>query len=264
MRSERIFKVSAEPLKELAPGVSVVGFASAANGAEGFSTGMAVFRGGAGLPFHTHPCGESITILGGCAAVAVEHRVYHLDLFDSIYVPAGVPHALRNLDTHHPFRAHTAFASADVTRHPVSGEFNLNRQPLSVSPSGSPESLLRFRTATQYELSPNAFFKDLFARRLGSKGICGGYGRFGPGASLPCHTHKYDESISIIEGVATCLVAGRCYTLSGCDTAVVPHGLCHRFINESSHFMAMIWVYAGDEPERAIVDNSLCSGKTPV
>jgi len=261
MRSERIFKVSAEPLKELASGVSVVGFASGANGAEGFSTGIAVFRGGAELPFHTHPCGESITVLSGRAAVAVEQRVYHLAPFDSIHVLAGVPHALQNLDTAIPFRAHTSFASAEVTRNPVSGDFSLKRQPLSASPVGSPESLSRFQTTTQYELSPNALFKDLFARRLGSQGICGGYGRFGPGASLPCHTHKYDESISIIEGAATCLVAGRRYTLSGCDTAVVPHGLCHRFINESDGFIAMIWVYAGDEPERVIVDNSLCSGK---
>ncbi len=262
MRSERIFRVSAEPAKELAPGVSVVGFASGATGAEGFSTGIAVFCGGAELPFHTHPCGESITVLSGRAAVAVEQRVYHLEPFDSIHVPAGTPHALQNLETNVPLRAHTAFSSAQVTRRPAFADFSLKGQPISAPPAATPESLARFQATTQYELSPNALFKDLFARRLGAKGICGGYGRFGPGASLPCHTHKYDESISIIEGAATCLVAGRRYSLTDCDTAVVPHGLCHRFINESSDFMAMIWVYAGDEPERVIVDNSLCSGTT--
>src|SRR5437870_2652885 len=108
MRLEKIFKVSAEPTKELAPGVSVVGFASGA-----------------------------------------------------------------------------------VTRTPVPGSVSLEGKPLTAAPAGSPESLSRFQTTTPYELSGNALFKDLFARRLGSKGICGGYGRFGPGASLPCHTHKY-------------------------------------------------------------------------
>ncbi len=261
MRLERIFKVAAEPVKELAPGVSVVGFASGANGSQGFSTGLATFRGGASLPLHTHACGESITVLSGRGIIAVQDRIYHLAAFDSIHVPAGVIHGLKNLDPELPFRAHTSFSSAKVTRSLAPGEPSFNRKPIETPPPGSPESLSRFHLVPEYELSPKAQFRDLFAARLGSQGICGGYGRFAPGASLPCHTHAYDESISIVEGAATCLVAGRRYTLSGGDTAVVPAGLCHRFINESDEFMGMIWVYAGDEPERTIVDDSLCSEK---
>jgi oxalate decarboxylase/phosphoglucose isomerase-like protein (cupin superfamily) len=56
-------------------------------------------------------------------------------------------------------------------------------------------------------------------------------------------------------------VAGRRYSLRGCDTALVPQGLPHRFINETNEPMAMVWVYAGDEPERVIVDNAICSGE---
>ncbi len=119
---------------------------------------------------------------------------------------------------------------------------------------------MRFSKAEEYELSANAMFRDLFAKRLGSRHLRG-YGRFAPGASLPCHTHLYDESITIVEGAATCLVAGRRYSLSGCDTALVPKGQPHRFINESDEPMAMVWVYAGDEPERVIVDNAICSGR---
>jgi hypothetical protein len=40
---------------------------------------------------------------------------------------------------------------------------------------------------------------------------------------------------------------------------MVPRGLPHRFINQTNEFMAMVWVYAGDEPERVIVEDSLCS-----
>ena len=110
------------------------------------------------------------------------------------------------------------------------------------------------------ELSENAFFSDLFARRFGAVGICGGYGRFLPGASLPCHTHDYDESITIVAGTAVSLVQARRYQLSGYETAFIPRGTPHRFINHSQEEMAMIWVYAGDEPDRTIVEAGYCSG----
>jgi quercetin dioxygenase-like cupin family protein len=91
-------------------------------------------------------------------------------------------------------------------------------------------------------------------------GICGGYGRFLPGASLPCHTHDFDESITVVKGDADCLVEGKKYELSGCDTAFIPKGLPHRFINNSKEEMAMVWVYAGNEPDRTIVDARYCAG----
>jgi len=56
------------------------------------------------------------------------------------------------------------------------------------------------------------------------------------------------------------MVQGRAYELSDCGTAYVPEGLPHRFLNESTEDMAMIWVYAGPEPDRQIVDNGYCSG----
>jgi quercetin dioxygenase-like cupin family protein len=113
-------------------------------------------------------------------------------------------------------------------------------------------------------LSPGAHFRDLFARRFGARGICGGYGIFGPGASLPCHFHEYDESITIIQGTAVCQVAGSEHQLSDCGTACIPKGRPHRFLNRSAAPMAMIWVYAGDEPERTLVDAGYCSGTLPI
>jgi quercetin dioxygenase-like cupin family protein len=86
-------------------------------------------------------------------------------------------------------------------------------------------------------------------------------GRFEPGASLPCHIHDFDESITITRGRAVCLVQGRRYVLSGCDTAFIPKGIPHRFLNLSDEDMSMIWVYAGSEPDRLIVDAGFCSGE---
>lgn len=256
-RSERITRASGDPSFQLGDGVSVHQFASRGLGALGFSTGIARFAPGASLPYHVHDCGESITVLAGCGKVSVEGRRYHLIPYDSIHIPAGTPHAVQNVETGNLI-AHTAFTSPEATRTLTQAEFRLDDRAHLLPQPGNPESLLRFAQASDYELSEKAFFRDLFAGRFGAKGICGGYGRFAPGASLPCHTHEYDESITIVEGSATCLVAGRRYSLSGYDTALVPKGLPHRFINQSDDYMAMLWVYAGDEPERVIVESSYC------
>ncbi len=39
---------------------------------------------------------------------------------------------------------------------------------------------------------------------------------------------------------------------------MVPQGRCHYFINLTLEPMAMIWVYAGDMPDRIVVDEALC------
>jgi len=258
-RLEVITHVYAASSLELARGISLVEFASSKRGAIGFSTGLARVAPGAELAYHYHECSESITVLAGECEVAVEGRTYVLHPYDSLHVPKRVAHTVKNLDGSSDLAVHTAFSSSSVTRNPANGSYVPSRLAEALSAEHGPESLQRFSLAAAYELSTNAWFKDLFAGRLGARGICGGYGRFAPGTSLPCHTHLYDESITIVEGTATCLVAGRRYTLNGCDTALVPQGLPHRFINESDQEMAMVWVYAGDEPERVIVENRRCA-----
>jgi uncharacterized cupin superfamily protein len=123
-----------------------------------------------------------------------------------------------------------------------------------------PEHMVRIGKATRYKLANGTSFCDLFAGRFGSIGICGGYGEFQPGTGLSCHFHDDDESITIIKGAATCEVMGARYKLSGYDTAMVPSGRPHRFLNESKDVMAMIWVYAGSEPQRTLVNARFCNG----
>jgi quercetin dioxygenase-like cupin family protein len=200
-----------------------------------------------------------ITILSGEAAVSVEGRTYRLAPYDCIHTPAGTAHRVTPA-AGAPMVALYAFASAKPARDFVSDSFQVTDRGHGQPQEGDPEFILRFATAEVYELSEGAFFRDLFAARFGAVGICGGYGLFRPGASLPCHLHKFDESITIVSGKAACLVEGKRYELSSFDTAFVPVGRVHRFINESDADMAMIWVYAGSEPERTIVDASYCSG----
>jgi putative monooxygenase len=241
-------------------GVDLQTFVSGACGATGFSTGTATFQPGTHLPYHIHGFSEAVTVLEGCARVLIEGRAYRLHPRDCVHVPAGIAHLVENDDPVKLLVAHWAFATATPTRESTDRVFPLDDRGSANPLPTDPETIVRFNDDAIYELSNNAFFCDLFARRFGSVGICGGYGRFLPGSSLPCHIHDFDESITIVKGTAVCLVEGKQYELSGCDTAFIPKGIPHRFLNESTAEMAMVWVYAGNEPDRRIVTTGYCSG----
>jgi quercetin dioxygenase-like cupin family protein len=180
--------------------------------------------------------------------------------FDCVHIPAGVAHSVGNAAPDAELLAHSAFASSRPARKFLQNGYPRENREYADPLPDDPETITRFDRSGVYELAAGAFFRDLFARRFGAVGICGGYGRFAPGSSLPCHIHEYDESITIVSGEATCLVQGREYQLSGYDTAFVPRHQPHRFVNRTGKPMAMIWVYAGDEPDRALVNSDYCSG----
>ena len=258
-RTETVARTASTPAVELLPGVSLRVLVSEHCGARGVTTGSVTLKPGGVLPYHTHLFSEAITVLAGELQFEVEGRSYRLRALDCIHLPANVPHQASNV-SNTDCVCHAAFASGSALRELVSDTFKTVELGDGVPPAGAPEHIARFDRVEKYMLAPNAEFRDLFAARFGSRGICGGYGVFQPGASLPCHVHKYDESITIVSGAAVCEAAGNRYTLSNCDTASVPEGMPHRFLNESTEPMAMIWVYAGDEPERTLVDAAYCTG----
>jgi quercetin dioxygenase-like cupin family protein len=262
-RLEVLTRVTHPFSEELAPGVGLRVLASGALGAQGLTTALASFRPGAELPYHKHPFSEVIVVLEGEATVLVQGRRYRLRPFDAMHLPAGTAHAVRGPSAGNPGSVlHSSFASDVPTREAVTTEFPQVGQ--DEPEAGAPEKLVRFEAAPVYELAPRAFFRDLFARRLGARGVCGGYGLFEPGASLPCHFHGFDESITIVAGEAVCQVAGQEYRVANYDTACIPRGRPHRFLNRSDGPMAMIWVYAGDEPDRVLVDPGYCEGGLPL
>ena len=252
-----------QPAEQAPAGVELRTFVSEGCGATGFSTGTATFAPGAYLPYHLHEFSEAVTVIEGRARVLLEGRLYLLGPRDCVHVPAGLVHQVENDGTDKPLVAHWSFATASPSRTLVDRAFPVEDRDFGFPSESDPETIIRHDSGTIYELSANAFFCDLFARRYGSQGICGGYGRFLPGASLPCHIHDFDESITIVKGKAVCMVQGRQYELSNCDTAFVPRGLPHRFVNRSNGEMAMIWVYAGSEPDRWMVLAGYCSGEIP-
>lgn len=260
LREAYIFSGQSGPVTNLAHGVELRQFASDSCLAQGLYTGTVTFLPGADLPYHTHDVSEAATVLSGEGWFEVEGRRYRLRPYECLHVPSGTAHQVANASSECSLLVHCAFASSAPAREWVHSKFNQEDFEKGHPRSGAPEHLVRIGGATAYELADGTRFYDFFAGRFGSQGVCGGYGEFKPGTSLPCHVHDYDESITIVKGEAVCEISGRRHSLSGCDTAFVPRQRPHRFLNESQNLMAMIWVYAGSEPERAIVDVRYCKG----
>jgi quercetin dioxygenase-like cupin family protein len=213
---------------------------------------------GAQLPYHRHPHGEAVTLLSGEAELEVEGRRYRLRPLDNVYIPPERPHFAVNPATGKPALCHIAMNTHEPSQRPVHPTWPTRLMPDDAPGVAGGERVSRHASTPWYEPNPGARFQDYFNRDLGSAGMSGGYGVFTPGGRLPCHLHDFDESITIVQGTATCVVEGRRYALADYATALAPRGRCHYFVNLSDRPMAMIWVYAGDLPQRLVLDEKCC------
>jgi quercetin dioxygenase-like cupin family protein len=244
---------------EIQPGVVFECLVGAHNQARNLTTGVVTVSPGVQLAYHTHPTTESITLLEGLAVVEVEGRRYRLAPLDNVVVPPGVAHSVLNTCTDREARFHIAFPTDAPVRELIEPAFQVQAKPDdSCGPGVSGrERVNRMASAERLDAGAGVTFIDFFNQEL-MPGIemSGGYALFRPGGRLPAHVHDFDESICIVDGTATCIVEGRRYTMRGCATALQPRGRVHYFINESQQPMAMVWVYAGPNPDRIIVDET--------
>jgi quercetin dioxygenase-like cupin family protein len=238
------------PHEAWAKGVDVEWLVGAHNGARNLATGFVVFQPSAELPLHRHHVEESITLLQGRAKVEIEGRTHVLGPMDNLVIPGGVAHQVTNVDGADTARFHVAYPIATVTTSLATGS-------TSARPTGKSrvERLNSAAAAAKPGASLNPAFTHFFSEEL-TPGVrmCGGYAAFLRGGRLPAHLHDCDESICIVQGLATCWVEGRKYQLSDFATALQPRGRVHYFINEVDQPMAMLWVYAAPTADRVVVD----------
>ena len=242
---------------EIAPGLTFEALVGSHNQARNLTTGLSSFAPGVRLPYHTHPYTESVTLLSGEAIVEVEGRMYSLEPFDNVTIPPNLPHSAMNPRASEPAVFHVAVPATQPARTTVESFFPRRRMAADAGGQAGRERVTRHHSAPRYEAGPNTSFIDFFNSDL-MPGVemSGGYGLFQHQGRLPAHIHDFDESISIVEGTATCIVEGRRYTLGDNATALQPRGRVHYFINETHEPMAMVWVYAGPVPERLVVDEA--------
>ncbi|WP_165223412.1 aldolase/citrate lyase family protein [Aquisphaera insulae] len=261
-RPEVIAPVGSGPRTEIERGVVFECLVGTHNRARNLTTGLVTFAPGAELPCHTHPFGESITLVRGRAAIEADGRDYELGPLDNAVIPAGLAHHVRNLSAREPAVFHIAMATDAPVRTLV--ERPVPRTSMPAASAGTPgaERINRHATAPRFAAGPNTEFIDFFnVDLMEGMEMSGGYGLFHPGGRLPAHIHDFDESICILSGRATCVVEGRRHAMSDAATALQPRGRVHYFINESDGPMEMLWVYAGPRPERIVVDEGCATAE---
>jgi len=257
-RHEVITRPDLSPPVALGEGAELRELVGESRGSRGIYTGLLTLDAGRASLAYARPDNEVVILLDGDAAVEVEGRRYHLAPLDHAAIPSSLPRRIINLSVDRPATFHISVASASPTITRLEMPPRTIEQAAEFAGPPGAERIGRNSPEARSALAPGAMFQDFFNASMGMTGICGGYGLFAPGSRLPCHRHEFDESITIVQGLATCVVEGRRYQLSDNATALVPQGRCHYFINKTDEPMAMIWVYAGDMPDRIVLEESYC------
>ena len=86
-----------------------------ATGATSFSSGITTFPPGASIAEHTHNTDEQVTLLEGEGIAEIEGRQQPVDVYDTTFIPANVPHRFINRGEDH-MRIMWVYGSTYVTR----------------------------------------------------------------------------------------------------------------------------------------------------
>lgn len=82
--------------------------------------------------------------------------------------------------------------------------------------------------------------------------ITTGQTEFAVGTGLPLHSHNVEESVVVLEGLATVQVGEETFALVAGEATWVPAGVPHRFLNRGDSPMRIYWVYGGRDVTRTM------------
>ncbi len=74
-----------------------------------------------------------------------------------------------------------------------------------------------------------------------------------PGTSLPLHTHKVEEALFIIEGIAIAILGGETCTLEAKSMILAPAGVRHLLANRTQKPMRFLAFYPAVQVQRDVV-----------
>src|SRR5690606_4009260 len=130
----------------------------------------------------------------------------------------------------------------------------LPRPPESMRPD-RPEVMNPVGSGKRIEIERGVEFECLVGGHSAARNLTTGLVTFAPRAQLPCHTHPFSESITLLSGQAVVEVEGRRYTLERLDNVVIPRGVAHAAMNLSDTQPAVFHIaMATDAPTRTLVD----------
>jgi len=114
-------------------------------------------------------------------------------------------------------------------------------------------SVLQFAVLPVFERGNGVQTLVFSSKEIGAH-ITSGVTRFPAGGAIPLHYHNCDEQTTVLEGDAEVEIEGRRQRLRPYDTAFIPEGKHHRFVNVGTGPMAILWVYNSTDVTRTFVE----------
>ena len=111
-----ILRPAALPATDRGGGNKTIPLVSPRVGSQQMLNGITVIAPGKAIGLHAHNCEESVIVLEGQGVVELDGVDHAVDRFDTIWVPAGVPHRFKNTSDAQPLRIFWTYASRDATR----------------------------------------------------------------------------------------------------------------------------------------------------
>ena len=116
--------------------------------------------------------------------------------------------------------------------------------------------IIRHADAHSWQPNPGVEALDFARGEIGARSLLTGVATIDPGAGLVLHTHDCEESVTVIEGAATCEIDGELYQLRPYETSFVPPGVAHRFFNQSDRPVKILYVYPSTRVARTPVERA--------
>lgn len=104
------------PRKDRGNGASTVPLVGSHLGSTAFLNGITTFAPGAAIGHHSHNVVESVMVIEGNAWVDIDGTEYHLNTYDTTFVPANIVHRFRNASATEEMKIFWTYAAIDATR----------------------------------------------------------------------------------------------------------------------------------------------------
>lgn len=115
-------------------------------------------------------------------------------------------------------------------------------------------AIIRHQQAHAWQPNPGVEALDFVRGEIGATSLLTGVATIAPGAGLTLHTHDVEESVTVVEGEATCEIDGEFYQLRPYETSFVPPGVPHRFLNRGDRPVRILYVYPATRVARILVE----------